>query len=281
MMTQLYYSVVRHVPDSARDEALNLGIVLVGPGYLDLRASSDLQRIRKLDSSFDQRRLEALETSWLSELKQRRNQDELSAEQFLLRLASQLSLWQTQVTEPRLVEVESDTGGDQVYDEVLDELFDRLVRAPEVPRSARRQRTVTIKSRLKRDLRQKKLLDTFVKPDSIIQGSLPYQVSFLYENGHQVAIDTVEPSADLGGPTKLSGAVAETFGKWSDIRATPGHKKTDLISVIPAGTGADIRKARTLLAKISTVYCYPDEEPQLMSRIEHDYPGRLEHHKRK
>src|SRR5437879_5455444 len=65
-LKQCEFFLLRYVPDAVKDEFVNIGVVLMGPGanesgYADLRFTRDWSRVRCVDPAADIEMLEAME----------------------------------------------------------------------------------------------------------------------------------------------------------------------------------------------------------------------------
>jgi hypothetical protein len=72
-LKQCEFFLLRYVPDAVKDEFVNIGVVLMGPGaeasgYADLRFTHDWARVRCIDPAADIEMLEAIEAEIRSQL---------------------------------------------------------------------------------------------------------------------------------------------------------------------------------------------------------------------
>jgi hypothetical protein len=278
MTTNLYYSVISHVPDPVRAEGVNLGIVVVIPNDLDLRFIDDAKHIKCFDPSFDADQLEGMQLEWRSWLKNEMLQAGMKPEFFLEGLAEKYDQGQTRFSLPRLVEVDGEAVDSVQMAQVLDNLYSRLVAPPPAPQRARsvRQR-ISIRRQLKHDLRQLKLLD-LVKEGQWVSGTVDHPVSFIVQNGHTVAIDLVEPEKGYSTPEELTTAATLTLGKWQDVRSSGQNGHTpELVSIIPGDQEPVSIKTRRMLDKVSDrVLAYPEQKAEIFQLISSAKPGQLD-----
>jgi hypothetical protein len=72
-LKQCEFFLLRYVPDAVKDEFVNIGVVLLGPGtetsgYAELRFTQDWARVRCIDPAVDIEMLEAIESEIRSQL---------------------------------------------------------------------------------------------------------------------------------------------------------------------------------------------------------------------
>ncbi len=67
-LKQCEFFLLRYVPDAVKGEFVNIGVVLLGPGGIEMRFSGDWSRVRCLDPDADLEMLQAVESELRSEL---------------------------------------------------------------------------------------------------------------------------------------------------------------------------------------------------------------------
>jgi hypothetical protein len=273
MTVPLYYTVVRHVPDPARAEAINIGVVLVGPeNFVSVRIASDAGRVKKLDPDYDERFLEGMRQQWPQWLQNELATSGGTPQAFLAEVRMHVGIWQTQLTEPRLVELDGESQDRYKFEQISLDLYERLVKAAPVTGKPPKKRRPSLRKQLKAEFHQLKLLGDVIHQQRWVEGTLPYPVAFLYENGRKIAIDTIEPAEGVEDAHHIGQAAISTFGKWVNVNEHGKEENTLLVSILPSGDSEALRQARALLSEHSIVYQYPTEWPLLLKEITRTLP---------
>ena len=82
-LKQCEFFLLRYVPDAVKDEFVNIGVVLIGPGtgsagyagYVDLRLTKDWSRVKCIDPAADIEMLEAMEAEIRGQLTSATNRE--------------------------------------------------------------------------------------------------------------------------------------------------------------------------------------------------------------
>src|SRR5437879_2302631 len=79
-LKQCEFFLLRYVPDAVKDEFVNIGVVLMGPGagsagYADLRLTKDWSRVKCIDPAADIEMLEAMEAEIRGQLTSATNRE--------------------------------------------------------------------------------------------------------------------------------------------------------------------------------------------------------------
>jgi hypothetical protein len=272
MAVQVFYSIVKFLPDPAREETTNIGVIVAHADRVLLRFLDTFARVRRLYPFVDEERLLRMEPSWRRWIAEEIEKSNQSAEDALRGLSGSLA-FQTQVTEPRRVEVASETLNDVELADLRDELFDRLVRPPEYRVPRRPKDKTRVRTLMNRQFRQLGLLERRIYQDQWIDGTSPHLVTYLYKNGREVAIDAV----DVHFPTEKaerSRLVDATYGKWADIKKEHGDRY-ELVTLLHYLKTPDFERSVRLLASLSRVFVVPEDTNKIVDKVKSDFAGEL------
>lgn len=218
MITRMYYAVLKYIPDVARGEYLNVGLVLVGPRFAGVRVTDDPFRLTSLNPKEDPILLEYLAVHFKSKEELIREDvqhikegseglDDVLAS--IMRSLDHEYNFLVQLGELRTAEIEEYS--EYKAGELMDSLFDRLVgfRGEAASRKRLDESTKRFKTQVKESFRSMHLLgEEKAKP---VQGRVVeffpipvdhqidwFWTDFGYRNGHDVLIDTIDfDSKDL------------------------------------------------------------------------------------
>lgn len=269
MINEAYYSVVRLVPDPTREEFLNLGIILATRQRVLTRFLKKYSRIKRIYPAVDERRLRAIENSWPKWLEKKLGIPLIGNPKESLKALADSMQYQTQLSDPRKVAIKSNSLGDYAIEQILIELFERFVESPRFQSKKRAKPKRKVKTILKHELKQLELLHA-VQEDSWVKGTTSHPVTFTYQNGHEVAIDTVDIHFAISKKERAN-LVDATFGKWADITDTR-KGEVEPISVLPKMRTRDFSKIVEYLKLVSKVYVVPDEIEELKEKFLEDLP---------
>lgn len=269
METKAYYSVVRIVPDPTREEFLNFGVILTTRQRVMTRFTKKYTRIKRLYPAVDEKRLRAIEKTWPKWLEQELGIPLLGEPLSSLKTLSESMQYQTQLSDPRRVEIKEDNVGDFAIEQILIELFEQFVEAPRFRSKKKAKQRRKVRTIIRKELRQLDLLHA-VHEDSWVKGTTAHPVTFTYQNGREVAIDAIDIHFASSKKDRAN-LIDSTYGKWADIERSR-KDEIEPISVLPNMRTNDFAEIVNYLESVSTVYVVPEQIESLRNKFIVDIP---------
>lgn len=263
MPRRAHYSIVKLIPDPVRGESLNIGVIMVGDNRVYSRFLRSFKRAKRLYPTIDEERISRMRDTWDDWFGKLRTEPGELGQSRVLREASDYLTHQTQLSDPRAIELGADAGGFE-YEAIVDNLFERLVQAPTYPRRQPKSRRTQVKTMLRREFRQLDLLHA-IQENSWVEGTISHPVTVTYQNGKEVAMDAVELQF-ANSKKQRANMVDATYGKWVDVnRVRPNE--VEPISVLRHSRAKDFDRWLEQLASVSTVYVLPGQIEDVREKI--------------
>jgi len=243
-----FYSVVAYVPDEAREERVNLGVVVVSPGppFAGALFTGDLSRARAIDPGIDVAMVRRALRQWEQLFSVGGDESLLDAPGWSvphhptdprsLEYVAAEYYGQVQFARPRPCHVDRDLPG------IVRELYEAYVSPP--PRLPRRERLTPTSRRLTWVLRSRGLLDARqIEEAPTLEGKSGkrYVLDYGFRNGRLHAVQAVNLGAQDGDGRALQ-AMASAF----DLKARTGNGEL-FLAVVYGGTNGDREASRVRL----------------------------------
>ena len=190
-MRDYRYNLIRYVPDAARMEPRNVGVILQGDGKIDVRFYQHAGRRGDIDAEqLRQWRLfftAEIQTAQVSLFQPDRNSEDF------LRYLESLSTGPVHLSKPLALLADPATP----FERILDSLYQQLVVPPEAPATPDEKRPTGTFRRL---ADERKFLDRGMKRHShvIVENHRLWMAYRQINNGEDVALDKVEVARELG-----------------------------------------------------------------------------------
>lgn len=273
---KLRYIVGRMVPDLARQEPINVGVILQSDDWVDCRFIERVPKEWGLDEDMVQdvavrlnevwkERLAILtEVLYLSDIHEHR--EVAHTDRTFLTWIQQTYTRHLQFTEIRDAEVDAKDAFD--FDTFLQRLYSIFV-APK-PRPRKPRMRSRLHSKVKEGFKQLELPVGAVRERDVVVGTFPWHIDFVYSNGngnrHEVAIGLVD--FDLAG---FIDKAKDLMATWTDVQAVRGNE-VERLSVVGGDITLDARKrAFHMIERYSdNVYVFERQKEAFLERVASD-----------
>jgi hypothetical protein len=185
MTTDTHYSLLRFVPDPARGEALNVGVVLWTPDEIEVRLDDEaLEGLARINPRLDRSGLAGIKLAIAEWMKSAEGSPEKQVEQ----LKQNPPFLQLLVTDPRFTRL--DLGDDAGIEPTVERLVERLVRPKKRAVVSGFHPERALETRL-RPLLRSKVVERH-HPFSLSRSGIAREVDFFVNSGANLAMDTVQ-----------------------------------------------------------------------------------------
>jgi len=264
------------VPDLARQEPINVGVILQSDDWVDCRFIERVPKEWGLDEDMVQDVAVRLNEIWkerlaiptevlyLSDIHEHR--EVTHTDRTFLTWIQQTYTRHLQFTEIRDADIDAKDTFD--FDTFLQRLYSIFVSPKPRPRKPRMRSR--LHSKVKEGFKQLELPVGAVRERDVVVGTFPWHVDFVYSNGngnrHEVAIGLVD--FDLAG---FIDKAKDLMATWTDVHAVRGNE-VERLSVVGGDITLDARKrAFHMIERYSdNVYIFERQKEAFLERVASD-----------
>lgn len=273
MIHEAWYSIVKYVPDPIRNEFLNIGMILIEDNHATVRFITNFGRVKRIYPVADDEQLSGLQESISNWIHRITSENGKKPKEVIEQLSEYL-IHQTQLSEPLRIEIQDEDYIPGKLDIIFDKLFIRLVKPPSFKRRRKVKEKEKVSTQLNKEFRQLGLLDQAIYTNHWVEGTTPHPVTYLYQNGRQVAMEAVDIHWSENDKDR-SQLVDATYGKWVDIRNKCKNEVERITLIHELKTPKFTRYVNYLKSVSDELYIIPTDKDAIIEKVKKDLADKL------